>query len=147
MVPKSYSASDDKLEQDGEVGDGQPHENWGGSQYESADLSDLIEANKSEEPQLRMTSGHDYMVRGDLSCIAINCRQHGVRQLNATEETQIASELRILHQYPEDPIIQFGSAATEFEARHGGDGPWSRSTTDDRECLLQLQLANTFAMW
>ncbi|KAF8142960.1 hypothetical protein K438DRAFT_2111335 [Mycena galopus ATCC 62051] len=67
---------------------------------------------------LRRTSGHDRTVQGDLLRIAIHRRQQG------------------LH-----PIMRFEVAALEFEDRYGGDGPWSRSTTDEWECLLQLQLA------
>ncbi|KAF8178813.1 hypothetical protein K438DRAFT_1977660 [Mycena galopus ATCC 62051] len=92
-------------------------------------------------PNLRCSAGHDRTVRGDLSRISIHRRQLGLRQLSSNDETRVPSELRTLHHYPEDPTVQFESAAMEFETRHGGDGPWSRSVTDEWECLLLLQLA------
>ncbi|KAF8136884.1 hypothetical protein K438DRAFT_1786451 [Mycena galopus ATCC 62051] len=170
-VPESYLVEDDELELDTDPGDGQHREDWGGSQYNSegddydprqtADLSDLIEANEDEEPRLGTIRYQYYAVWAELTdvptsdtaagmmrSLPANLRPssghdhtRGIRQLSASEELRITAELRAMHQYPEYPPIQFDSVAMEFEARHRGDGPWSRSATDEWECLLLLQLA------
>ncbi|KAF8128777.1 hypothetical protein K438DRAFT_1789428 [Mycena galopus ATCC 62051] len=124
-VLESYSADDDELEQELEARDDHPHEDWGGSQYESdhedanthqsADLLELLERDDEEGPRLGR--------RG----VGNSTRNGRSNDEGPAREPQTSQRTR--------------THALEFEAHHGGDGPWSRSTTDEWECLLQLQLA------
>jgi hypothetical protein len=108
--------------------------------YDDLITTPALELVSNLPPSLRHSSGFHATARRDCEAISTHWRQQGLRALTYAEEERIITELRNAHHYSNDPILQFDVLAAEFETRHG-DSPWSRSTEDVWQSLLQLQLA------
>jgi hypothetical protein len=108
--------------------------------YKHIITTPALELVASLPSNLRHASGFHATARRDCETINTHRRQQGLRALTYAEEERIINDLRHAHHYANDPILQFDVLAAEFEVNHG-DGPWSRSTEDLWQSLLQLQLA------
>ncbi|KAJ6449145.1 hypothetical protein C8R47DRAFT_1084807 [Mycena vitilis] len=89
---------------------------------------------------IRPRGGFGDSPQSDLRRIQLNCERLGQDPLTEVEEQLVLTGLRQVHKYPLDPELQFAPLATQFEASHPDDGPWTQGDADEWEALLLLQL-------